>query len=74
MPDDMLQTHGLDQMQTERIELALQDALKNAQQGDHKAYLLATLAQSNIYLVERTRHLELAVAALKDRVSELEGK
>ncbi|GAA0581452.1 hypothetical protein ACFQH5_11225 [Halomonas salifodinae] len=64
---DMLKTHGLDKMQNERLELALQNSLQKAQQGDYQAYLLATLVQSNVLLVDRLKQLEARLDKMEGR-------
>lgn len=65
--NDFHKTHGLDQMQQERMELGLQEVLQNAQKGDKTAYLVASLAQSNVFLIDRLKELEA-------RLEKLEGK
>lgn len=65
--NDFHKTHGLDYMQQERMELGLQEVLQNAQKGDKTAYLVASLTQSNVFLIGRLKELEA-------RLEKLEGK
>lgn len=65
--NDMLKQYGLDKKQVERTELGLQSAIEKAQAGDHEAFLLAALIQSNNYLVARLKQLE-------GRIEQLEAK
>ncbi|OLO10631.1 hypothetical protein BTW10_13065 [Chromohalobacter japonicus] len=65
--NDFHKTHDLDKMQTERMELGLKEVLEDAQKGDKTAYLVASLTQSNVFLIGRLKELEA-------RLEKLEGK